>query len=79
MDDTIEPGFVEYLVERIAIADVRLETPEVRIGKMRADVLSLNRWFIEAIEIVDDHNTPLAFSHEMIDKMRADETRAARD
>src|SRR6266496_2260653 len=79
VDDTIELGFAEYLLERTAVADVRLETPEVRIGKMRVNVLSLNRWFIEVIEIVDDRDPPLAFSHQMIDKMRADEACTAGD
>ena len=49
------------------------------IGEMRGDVCSLNRRIVEVVEIIDDCDSPIAFGHQTIDEVRADESRAASD
>jgi len=62
MDDTIEVRFGKRGLERIAVTNVRFDQPVLLILKVGANVLTLGRWIIEVIEIINDRHAPVALS-----------------
>ena len=46
---------------------------------MLLDVGALDRRIVKVIEVIDDCDSPVAFGHQTIDEVRADESRAASD
>src|SRR6266516_1729450 len=63
----------------MAIANVSFDQLKISVGKMRFDVGTLSRRIIKIVEVDNNRHPPIVFSHQAIDKVRPNETRAAGD
>lgn len=77
MNDAIELSIGERLFQSRAVSDIGFNKSVTRIAEVLADVGAFDIRFVEVVEIVDDRDLFDAGSQQSIDKMRADEARAA--
>jgi len=79
MDYAIEFSFMEDFFQRLEVANVGFNQSEVGIRNVLLNVRSLDRRIVEVVEVIDDCDSPVAFSHQTIDEVRTNEARAAGD
>src|SRR6266705_909316 len=79
MCDAIVVGICKRTLQGGAVAKVGFDNFEIGIGQVRTDIRALDRWIVKVVEVIDDGDIPRAFAEQLIDEMRADESRAAGD
>src|SRR6266705_877823 len=79
MCDAIVVGICKRTLQGGAIAKVGFDNFEIGIGQVRTDIRALDRWIVKVVEVIDDGDIPRAFAEQLIEEMRADESRAAGD